>query len=161
MNRVLTEIPAWSRAGNTVTTRPAYVYVPPGRYRIASSIEMLVSTYLIGDAVNPPTLFADPALGTNPIISGYDPNQGSGSATKNFYMAVRNIILDTTAISTSTQAVAMDWSVSQGCSLTNMVIHMPNYSSHVGITMNQFASGTIISDSVRISSCEDLGGTWD
>ncbi|KAF5486932.1 Glucan endo-1,3-beta-glucosidase [Colletotrichum siamense] len=140
-------IEAWSRTGNTVTTRPAYVYIPPGKYRIKKSIQMLVTTYLIGDAVNPPTLIADSALGTSPVINGYDSHQGDGSATKNFYMAVRNIVIDTNEIGTGVQAVGLDWSVSQGCSLTNVKIRMPNYSSHIGITMNAGGSGILISDS--------------
>jgi glucan 1,3-beta-glucosidase len=47
---------AWNRTGNTVTTMPAYVYVPPGTYRIKKSIQMLVSTYLIGDPIHPSVL---------------------------------------------------------------------------------------------------------
>ncbi|KAF6845233.1 putative exo-beta-1,3-glucanase [Colletotrichum musicola] len=140
-------IEAWSRTGNTVTTRPAYVYVPPGRYRIKKPINMLVMTYLVGDALNPPTLVADPALGSKPVIDGYDEFQGDGSATKNFYMAVRNLVIDTTEIGTGVQAVGMDWSVSQGCSLNNVKIRMPNFSSHIGITMNAGGSGILISDS--------------
>lgn len=112
---------------------------------------MLVTTFLVGDPLNPPVLIADPALGSQPVINGYDSHQGDGSATKNFYMAVRNIVIDTTEIGTGVQAVGMDWSVSQGCSLTNVKIRMPNYSSHIGITMNEGGSGILISDSVSCS----------
>lgn len=126
------------------------MYIPPGKYRIKKSIQMLVTTYLIGDAVNPPTLIADSALGTSSVINGYDSHQGDGSATKNFYMAVRNIVIDTNEIGTGVQAVGLDWSVSQGCSLTNVKIRMPNYSSHIGITMNAGGSGILISDSVSV-----------
>ncbi|GKT91010.1 exo-beta-1,4-gluconase [Colletotrichum tofieldiae] len=140
-------IEAWSRTGNTVTTRPAYVYIPPGRYRIKKPIQMLVTTYLVGDALNPPVLVADPALGTQPVINGYDSHQGDGSATKNFYMAVRNVVVDTTDIGAGVQAVGIDWSVSQGCSLSNVKVRMPNFSSHVGITMSAGGSGILISDS--------------
>ncbi|KAK1445323.1 hypothetical protein CCUS01_12649 [Colletotrichum cuscutae] len=145
-------IEAWSRTGNTVTTRPAYIYVPPGRYRIKKPIQMLVTTYLVGDALNPPVLIADPALGEQPVINGYDSHQGDGSATKNFYMAVRNLVIDTTEIGTGVAAVGMDWSVSQGCSLTNVKVRMPNFSSHVGVTMAQGGSGILISD------CQFEGG---
>ncbi|EFQ29041.1 hypothetical protein CGRA01v4_11404 [Colletotrichum graminicola] len=140
-------IEAWSRTGNTVTTRPAYIYIPPGRYRIKKPIQMLVTTYLVGDALNPPVLIADPALGNQPVINGYDSHQGDGSATKNFYMAVRNVVVDTTEIDTGVQAVGIDWSVSQGCSLSNVKVRMPNYSSHIGITMSAGGSGILISDS--------------
>ena len=133
-----------------MTTRPAYVYVPPGTYVFKKSIQMLVNTYLIGDALVPPTLVSDPELGNNTIIYGYDAYQGDGSATKNFYMSVRNFKLDTTQISSSIQARAMDWSVSQGCSLVNVHITMPSNSNHTGITMSEGGSGTIIADCVRI-----------
>ena len=116
---------------------------------------MLVNTWLVGDPLNMPTFVADSSLGTDPIIYGYDPNQGSGSATKNFYMAVRNIILDTRSISTSTNAVALNWAVSQGCSLYNVQFVMPDFSNHIGVTMQSDSgggSGTIISDCVS-GSC--------
>ncbi|KAM0809029.1 putative Pectate lyase superfamily protein-domain-containing protein [Seiridium cardinale] len=142
----ITAINEWNRTGNTVTTMPAYVYVPPGKYRIKSSIQMLVSTYLIGDPINPPTLIADPDLDTDPVIHGYDSHQGDGSATKNFYMAVRNLIIDTTAIGQGVRAVGIEWSVSQGCSMNNVRIAMPDSSSHVGVTMNEGGSGVVIAD---------------
>ncbi|ORY68799.1 pectate lyase superfamily protein-domain-containing protein [Pseudomassariella vexata] len=145
-------INAWNRTANTVTTLPAYVYVPPGKYRIKASIQMLVSTYLIGDPLDPPTLIADPALGFDPVINGYDTHQGNGSATKNFYMSIRNIIIDTSEISTDTGITAIDWSVSQGCSMNNVQIKMPQDSKHLGITMKRGGSGIIIAD------CSFTGG---
>jgi glucan 1,3-beta-glucosidase len=113
---------------------------------------MLVNTFLIGDPVDPPTLVADPALETNPVINGYDAHQGEGSSTKNFYMAVRNFKIDTSRIASNVRARAMDWSVSQACSLTNVHINMSHSSSHVGITMDHGGSGKIISD------CSFTGG---
>ncbi|KAK0616110.1 pectate lyase superfamily protein-domain-containing protein [Bombardia bombarda] len=146
-------IDAWSRTGNNVTLHPAYIYVPPGTYLIKRSIQMLVNTFLIGDALNPPTLVADPTLGTNPAINGYDGYQGEGSANKNFYMAVRNFNIDTTMVNAGIHARAMDWSVSQGCSLTNVHIKMPSGpSNHTGLTMEKGGSGVIISD------CSFTGG---
>jgi len=113
---------------------------------------MIVNTFLVGDPLNPPTFVADASLGTNPVIYAYDNTQGDGSATKNFYMAVRNINIDTRAVSTGTRAVGLNWAVSQGCSLYNVQFIMPNYSSHIGVTMESDSgggSGTIISDCVR------------
>ncbi|KAK3685711.1 pectate lyase superfamily protein-domain-containing protein [Podospora appendiculata] len=141
-------INAWNRTGNTVTTRPAYIYVPPGRYMIKKPIQMLVSTFLVGDPLDLPTLVADPALGTKPVINGYDAHQGEGSADKNFYMAIRNLQIDMTGIDASVNATAIDWSVSQGCSFDNIHITMPKLSSnHRGVTMNQGGSGILISHS--------------
>ncbi|KXX74005.1 Glucan 1,3-beta-glucosidase [Madurella mycetomatis] len=145
-------IDAWNRTGNTVTTLPAYVYVPPGTYLIKRSIQMLVNTFLVGDPLSPPTLVADPELETNPVINGYDDHQGEGSSTKNFYMAVRNLNIDTTRIASDVRARAIDWSVSQACSLTDVHVTMPLSSGHVGITMDQGGSGKIIAD------CSFTGG---
>lgn len=143
---------AWNRTGNTVTTLPAYIYVPPGTYLIKKPIQMLVNTFLIGDPLNLPTLVADPALEANPVINGYDAHQGEASANKNFYMAVRNFKIDTTRIANNVVGRAIEWSVSQACSLTNVHINMPPSSAHVGVTMDQGGSGKIIAD------CSFTGG---
>jgi glucan 1,3-beta-glucosidase len=122
---------------------------------IKKPIQLLVSTFLIGDPLNLPTLIAHGALQSNPVINGYDAYQGEGSSTKNFYMAVRNLKIDTTGIDAGQQIRVMDWSVSQGCSLTNVQIIMPENSEHVGITMLYAGSGIIISDSVSLLPCSD------
>ncbi|KAH8671305.1 pectate lyase superfamily protein-domain-containing protein [Xylariales sp. PMI_506] len=147
-----TAINAWNRTGNTVTTMPAYVYIPPGTYRFKASVQLIVSTYLIGDPIDRPTLIADPALGPSPLIYGYDAYQGDNSATKNFYMALRNVNIDTSEVDAATEAVAIDWSVSQGCSMNNVNITMPNSSKHIGITMGHSGSGVTIAD------CNFYGG---
>lgn len=100
-----------------------------------------------------PTFVADSSLGTNPVIQGFDDSQQS---TTNFYTGIRNIKILTTSISTSTKAVGLNWAVSQACSLFNVVFEMPDYSSHIGITMTAVVngnnegggSGTLISDCV-------------
>ncbi|KAK4449157.1 glucan 1,3-beta-glucosidase [Podospora aff. communis PSN243] len=138
---------AWQRAGNTVTTRPAYIYVPLGTYLIKKPIQLLVYTFLIGDAVNIPTLTADPSLSTEPVIHGYDPFQGENGPTKNFYMAVRNFRIDTSRISRDAQARGIEWSVSQSCSLVNVHVSMPVGSGHVGISMSYGGSALLMSDS--------------
>jgi glucan 1,3-beta-glucosidase len=128
---------------------PAYVYVPAGTYLIASSIQMLVNTMLVGDPLNVPTLKAASSLGTNPIIQGFDQSRNLQSTT-NFYIGLRNLVLDTTGIDTSTEAIALNWPVSQACTLSNVQFNMPDYSSHVGVDMNGGGSGTVISDLVSL-----------
>ncbi|CZR51994.1 related to exo-beta-1,3-glucanase [Phialocephala subalpina] len=150
-------ISSGSRKGNGFTTRPAYVYVPGGTYKISNSVNMLVNTFLVGDPLNMPTFVADSSLGTNPVIQGFDSTQQS---TTNFYTGIRNIKIQTTSISTGTKAVGLNWAVSQACSLFNVVFSMPDYSSHIGITMTAVVngnnegggSGTLISD------CSFIGG---
>jgi glucan 1,3-beta-glucosidase len=110
---------------------------------------MLVNTMLVGDPLHVPTLKAASTLGNNTIIQGFDQSRNL-SATTNFYIGLRNLVLDTTAIDTSTEAVALNWPVSQACTLSNVHFNMPNYSSHVGVDMNGGGSGTIISDLVSL-----------
>jgi glucan 1,3-beta-glucosidase len=149
---MLTTETAGDRTGNSATTLPVFIHVPAGTYRIKSPIQLLVSTFLIGDPLNPPTLVADLGLGDRPVINGYDDHRGEGSSTKNFYIAVRNLNIDTTGIASNLGARAINWSVSQGCSLTNVHITMPSSSQHTGITMDMGGSGKIISD------CSFTGG---
>ncbi|KAH7346426.1 pectate lyase superfamily protein-domain-containing protein, partial [Rhexocercosporidium sp. MPI-PUGE-AT-0058] len=146
-----------SRKGNGVSTRPAYVYVPGGTYKISNSINMLVNTFLVGGPLHIPIFVADASMGTKPVIQGFDNAQQS---TNNFYTGIRNIIIRTTSINTGTAAVGLNWAVSQGTSLFNVIFDIPNYSSHIGITMKAVVngnnegggSGTIISD------CASNGG---
>ncbi|PVH87617.1 glycoside hydrolase family 55 protein [Cadophora sp. DSE1049] len=146
-------ISSGSRKGNGVSTRPAYVYVPGGTYKISNSVNMLANTFLVGDPLHMPIFVADSSMGTKPVIQGFDNAQKS---TNNFYTGIRNIRIRTTSISTGTAAVGLNWGVSQGTSLFNVIFDMPNYSSHIGITMKAVVngnneggdSGTIISDCV-------------
>ncbi|KAJ4306229.1 hypothetical protein N0V88_001027 [Collariella sp. IMI 366227] len=96
-------INAWNRTANTVTTLPAYIYIPPGTYLITKPIQLLVNTFLIGDALSP-NAPRPPFLNTTPVIVGFDAHQGEGSANKNFYMAVRNVHIDTTGIASNVVA---------------------------------------------------------
>ncbi|TVY60896.1 Glucan 1,3-beta-glucosidase [Lachnellula suecica] len=152
-------ISSGSRKGNGFTTRPAYVYVPGGTYKISHSVNMLVNTFLVGDPLHMPVFVADASLGTSPVIQGFDNSQQS---TTNFYTAIRNIEIQTTSISTGTAAVGLNWAVSQGCSLFNVAFNMPDFSNHIGITMKATnpnggadeggGSGTLIGD------CSFTGG---
>jgi hypothetical protein len=96
---------------------------------------------------------ADPALNATPVINGYDSNWEPLSSTKNFYMSIRNIRIDTSEITAEKAAVAIDWSVSQACSMNNVHITMPSPSNHTGITMKNGGSGTILADSVGDLIC--------
>lgn len=141
---------AWNRNNNfQQTAAPAMVFVPAGTYKISKGIQLLVQTMLVGDPLNVPTLKADASLGTRPIIQGFDQSRGLQSTT-NFWIGIRNIKLDTTAINVNTGAVALNWPVSQACQLTNVDFIMPNFSQHIGLTMNGGGSGTIMQDLVSL-----------
>jgi glucan 1,3-beta-glucosidase len=105
------------------------------------SLQFYVGTVIIGDALNPPTLKASSNFPNDHIIYGKDPNQGG---TVNFYMGLKNVIIDSTSVSTSKSQALLDWTVSQGTQLTNVVFNMPNFSSHVGLTTQYDSNSNII-----------------
>jgi glucan 1,3-beta-glucosidase len=99
----------------------------------------------MGDPLNPPTFKAAAGFNGNTMIYGKDPNQQS--ATTVFYVAVKNLVFDSTNIDKDTTFTIIDWSVSQATQLTNCVFNMPSYSSgHTGISMPEGGSGTYLGD---------------
>lgn len=121
------------------TGQPALIYVPPGTYSISSSIQMFIDTQIIGDAITPPTIKASAIARNNTvIIDGYDFGQPS---TTNFYIGVRNIIIDTTAVSSDYTIYGLNWAVSQATNLMNVDFVMPVDSQHIGLEMDGDSSG--------------------
>ncbi|KAH8810931.1 pectin lyase fold/virulence factor [Xylogone sp. PMI_703] len=126
------------------TGKPALVYFPSGTYMVNTTIQMWLMTQIVGNPSNLPTLkatsdfsssFPISAGSTNKIdllLSGWDLTDGS---TLNFYIGVRNIILDTTSVPASNQMTALNRAVSQGTSLYNIQINMPDSSQHSSIEM--------------------------
>lgn len=67
------------------------------------------------------------------VVNGNDDGQPS---TNNFYIGIRNVNIDTTAISSSQQVYVLNWAVSQATNLINVHFKMPSGSEHVGIEMD-------------------------
>jgi hypothetical protein len=66
---------------------------------------------------------------------------------------LKNVIIDTTSIDKNRGLVALNWSVAQGCGLTNVQIIMPNDSTgHVGISLD---GGSTIAVTDVVSSHSD------
>lgn len=136
-----------SRNNNAMGTtgQPAVVYLPSGTYLMSSSIQLYVGTLLVGNPLNPPVLKAASSFPSDHIVYGKDPHQGG---TTNFYIGIKNIIIDSTAVSPSQSIALLDWTVSQGTQLANVVFNMPNYSTgHVGVTSQyDYNSNVILND---------------
>lgn len=135
-----------SRTSNSwgTTGQPAVVYLPSGTYVLSSPLQLYVGTVIMGNPLDPPVLKASAGFSGEYIIYGKDPNQGS---TTNFYIAIKNVVIDSTNINPSTSITLLDWSVSQATQLFNVVFNMPDYSTgHIGIQMPEGGSGTIMND---------------
>ncbi|KAJ6188000.1 hypothetical protein N7519_002908 [Penicillium mononematosum] len=117
-----------SRKGHGVTRYPALVYLPGGVYQLESTLNLTVGTIIVGNPLNPPVIKAAPGFAT----------------------LVKNVIMDTTALSPDRYFTALQWGVAQGSGLTNVKIRMPKSSTgHTGIDIN--AGSTIAVTDVHIT----------
>jgi glucan 1,3-beta-glucosidase len=121
------------------TGKPALIYIPPGIYSISSTVQLLINTQIIGDAVDMPTLKASSSMASGSmVVNGYDDGQPS---TNNFYIGIRNVRIDTTTVPLSQEIYGLNWAVSQATNLINVHFQMPEGSEHVGIEMDGGESG--------------------
>ncbi|RAH81385.1 exo-beta-1,3-glucanase [Aspergillus japonicus CBS 114.51] len=127
------------------TGQPAIVYLPSGTYLLESSLQLFVGTVLIGDPTNPPVLKAAANFPDDHIIYAKDPNFGG---TINFYIGMKNVVLDSTGVGYSKNIALLDWTVSQATQLTNVGFNMPTGSAtHVGLTTQyDYNSNLIMND---------------
>lgn len=107
---------------------------------ISSIIQLYINTQVIGDATNLPTIKVASNFSPNngSVISGFDPGTGS---TTNFYIGFRNVIIDSSAVSSSSPISLLNWAVSQACNLINVDFRMPENSQHSGIIMDGGTGG--------------------
>jgi hypothetical protein len=125
------------------------VFLPSGTYQISSSIDMRLGTVLTGDPSNPPIIKASPDFQGDCLLNCDDYATHGAYGTTNFMIAVKNIVLDTTAISNK-KVVALNWSLAQACALSNVSINMPSGQSHAGHTgiLMQYGSPITVTDVV-------------
>ncbi|KAF2828571.1 exo-beta-1,3-glucanase [Ophiobolus disseminans] len=128
------------------TTQPAVVYIPSGTYLISATLQLYVSTIVIGDPNNLPVFKAASSFSSNVMLNGQDPNHPSLGM---FYAGIRNVVFDTTSVAPGRNFSALDWTVSQATQVNNLAFKMPVGSAHTGITcQNTFYSNLILNDLV-------------
>ncbi|KAF2084591.1 glycoside hydrolase family 55 protein [Saccharata proteae CBS 121410] len=138
------------------TGQPAVVYLPAGTYLLESALELYVGTVLVGDALNPPTLKASSGFSPEYMIYGKDSNLGG---TDVFYVAIKNIILDSTNVDGATDITLLDWTVSQATQLTNVVFNMPDDSTgHTGMTAGLWSGDAGYNSNIIINDISFKGG---
>ncbi|KAI0013268.1 glycoside hydrolase family 55 protein [Xylariaceae sp. FL0662B] len=126
------------------TGKPAVVYLPKGVYLLQSPIQYFVGMILMGDPTDPPTIKAASNFSGDYMIYAKDPYQ---DATTNFYVGMKNVIIDSMAYNKDKNLTLVDWSVSQACQLANVRFSMPYDSKgHVGIAMPEGGSALIMED---------------
>ncbi|KKK20548.1 hypothetical protein AOCH_002606 [Aspergillus ochraceoroseus] len=127
------------------TGQPAIIYLPAGVYLMKAALQLYVGTVLVGDPSNPPVLKAAPGFSGDHMVYGKDPNFGG---TINFYIGIKNIILDSTGLDPALGMNLLDWTVSQATQLSNVGFNMPHgTTSHVGLTTQyDYNSNLILND---------------
>ncbi|KAH8916655.1 glycoside hydrolase family 55 protein [Atractiella rhizophila] len=134
-----------------VTGRPVLLYVPEGTYVVTSSVQVIIYTQIIGNPLSLPTIKASSnfraSVDSGAVLNGYDPGTGS---TTNFFIGIRNIIIDTTDVDSGFALPLLNWAVSQATNLVNVHFEMPKGSKHLGIIMDGGdgggGSGTFLGD---------------
>lgn len=136
-----------SRQGKGATYMPAEVFLPGGVYTLGGTLTLRLGTTIVGDPLNKPVIKASSDFVGSYLVNGQDP--ASGHPETVFMVAMRNVILDTTAIDSSYSFTALQWGIAQGCALSNVEINMPQGSvGHIGMHLNG-GSTIAVTDVVR------------
>jgi len=142
--------------GYGTTGQPAVVYLPSGTYLLQNPLQLYIGTVFVGDAVNPPVLKVASGFGGDHVIYGKDPRYGG---TINFYIGLKNVIIDSTAVDPSKNLVLLDWTVSQATQITNVVFQMPNYSTgHIGMRTGEWSESAGWNSNIIINDLTFNGG---
>ncbi|KKK18049.1 hypothetical protein ARAM_000743 [Aspergillus rambellii] len=108
------------------TTTPALVYFPAGTYLVSKPIVQYYYTQMVGDATNLPVLKATAGFSGMAVIDA-DPYTDTGdnwyTNQNNFFRAIRNFVIDLTAMPQSVGA-GIHWQVGQATSLQNIRFEM-------------------------------------
>lgn len=133
----------------------AVIYFPSGVYLVSHPLIMYYYTLLAGDPNNPATIKASPGFrNTMPdsdliaLIDSNPYNRGKPwfEAARNHFQQIRNLRLDTTAVSPSRAVIALHWQNSQASSIQNVEIVLASGNSqHIGIQTDD-GSGAFVSD---------------
>ena len=108
---------------------------------MSHAIQLFAGTVLMGDPTSLPFLKAATTFSDSNIVFGKDPHSGNDGTTA-FYVAIKNIVLDSTSVNPSSSITLLDWTVSQATQLTNVIFNMPDFSSgHTGIGLVTGSSG--------------------
>ncbi|KAK7714001.1 hypothetical protein SLS57_007288 [Botryosphaeria dothidea] len=145
--------------GYGTTGQPAIIYLPGGTYLLDKPLQLYIGTVIVGDAVNPPVLKAASGFSGDHIVYGKDPRQYLNGGTINFYIGIKNVVIDSTAIPASTGITLLDWTVSQATQITNVVFQMPNYSTgHIGMRTGEWDGDQGYNSNIIINDLTFNGG---
>ncbi|KAJ5738694.1 hypothetical protein N7493_001849 [Penicillium malachiteum] len=126
INKAISSGDRCGKGCDSSTITPAIVYFPPGTYVVSKPIVQYYYTQIVGDAVDLPVIKAAAAF-TGMAVIDSDPYEDDGSNwytnQNNFFRAIRNLVIDLTAMPQSSGA-GIHWQVGQATSLQNIRFEM-------------------------------------
>ncbi|KAL7931284.1 glycoside hydrolase family 55 protein [Trichoderma chlorosporum] len=147
-----------NRQNEWLASQPRVVYIPPGTYTLSQTLNMRTDTILMGDATNPPVIKAAAGFSGQYLVNGQDPSTGV-SGELSFAVGLKNLVLDTTAVSGTSSISALYWGVAQACQLQNIKIVLAPSSGGKGHTGIQLGRGSTLGlADVRIENGQN--GIW-
>lgn len=111
-----------SGTGTRAAGQAAVVYLPAGTYLVSSNIKNIQATMITGDPTKRPTIKASANFKDTVVLNGVDPAAAGLNA---FFYGIRNLVIDTTAVPSTKTITLIQFSVSQACQLSNVVLNMP------------------------------------
>ncbi|UKZ83929.1 hypothetical protein TrVFT333_011744 [Trichoderma virens FT-333] len=158
LQRAIDSASSGNRQNEWLASQPRVVYIPPGTYTLQSTLNMRTDTILFGDATNPPIIKAAAGFSGNYLINGQDPSTGV-SGELSFAVGLKNLVLDTTAVSGTSSISALYWGVAQAAQLQNVKIVLAPSSGGKGHTGIQLGRGSTLGlADVRIENGQN--GIW-
>ncbi len=118
------------------TLRPAFVFFPPGTYRVTQTLPVIYYTQMVGDADDIPVI---KFVGSNTRVLESDSRAWYHDASvNNFYKQIRNFVVDMTAC---TACTGIHWQVAQATSISNVVFRAGVGSASQGLWMDDGSGG--------------------
>eukprot|EP00475_Leptophrys_vorax_P008647 TRINITY_DN155_c0_g2_i4.p1 TRINITY_DN155_c0_g2~~TRINITY_DN155_c0_g2_i4.p1 ORF type:complete len:465 (+),score=116.98 TRINITY_DN155_c0_g2_i4:112-1506(+) len=120
------------------TTRPAFVYLPAGTYRISQSLPVVFYTQLVGEEGNRPVLkFVSSSAADQRVLEAAGAWY-TGVNQNNFYRQIRNLVVDMTEC---LQCTGIHWQVAQATSISNVFFKSGVGSNNQGMWMENGSGG--------------------
>ncbi|KAF9890404.1 hypothetical protein FE257_006072 [Aspergillus nanangensis] len=126
INKAISDGNRCGKGCDSSTVTPAYVFFPPGTYKVSKPIIQYYYTQMVGDALDLPVIKAAPEFAGMAVIDA-DPYSDDGSNwytnQNNFFRSIRNFVIDLTAMPQGSGA-GIHWQVGQATSLQNIRFEM-------------------------------------
>lgn len=123
---------------NKIITKSALIYILREMYKLIKTLDLQLNTILVKDPFHRLVFKTSAKFDSNSLINGNDFVTNEAFDITNFFITIKNIVIDTTAINKDIAVITLRWGITQAYQLTNININMPtNSERYIGIDLNQ------------------------